>query len=224
MSRLANFFNLFYRIGIMLILFFLIQLPPVAITIANRYPDNLGLTIILVAIFLMLFAFIIGWARRLYRQYDQLGQGGHLRLGLVAGGYLTLLVGMMFFGQLNMLLFHQTQTANNAAVAQMLNHNQLATIVFVIASCTLTLVAEELIFRGVLTNLFFPASWFWPKLVLSGLAFSCAHLSTNVVSFCTYLFMGMVLAYVYRRSGSLKNSIALHAINNIVAMAVLLKI
>lgn len=223
MSKLANLFNLFYRAGIMLILFFLIQLPPVAINIANRYPDNLGLTLLLLAIFLMIFAFIIGWARRLYRQYDQLGQG-HLRPGLVAGGYFTLLIGTMFFGQLNVLLFHQTQTANNAAVAQMLNHNQLATIVFVISACTLTPVAEELIFRGVLTNLFFKPDSFWPKVVLSGVVFSCAHLSTNVVSFCTYGFMGMVLAYVYRRSGSLKNSIALHALNNIVAMAMLLKI
>ena len=223
MSRLANLFNLFYRAGIMLILFFLIQLPPVAINIANRYPDNLGLTLLLLAIFLMIFAFIIGWARRLYRQYDQLGQG-HLRPGLVAGGYFTLLIGTMFFGQLNVLLFHQTQTANNAAVAQMLNHNQLATIVFVISACTLTPVAEELIFRGVLTNLFFKPDSFWPKVILSGLVFSCAHLSTNVVSFCTYCFMGMVLAYVYRRSGSLKNSIALHALNNIVAMVALLKI
>lgn len=223
MSKLTNFFNLLYRAGIMLILFFLIQLPPVAINIANRYPANFGLTLLLMAIFLMIFAFIIGWARRLYRRYDQLGPG-QLRPGLVAGGYLTLLVGTMVFGQLNVLLFHQTQTANNAAVAQMLNHNQLATIVFVISACTLTPVAEELIFRGVLTNLFFKPDSFWPKVILSGVVFSCAHLSTNVVSFCTYCFMGLVLAYVYRRSGSLKNSIALHALNNIVAMAILLKI
>lgn len=224
MRKPANLSNLFYRIGIILILFLLIQMPPGAIIIANRHPDNLVLTIFLMAIFLMIFAFIIGWARRLYQRYDQLWRGGRLRPGLVAGGYLTLLVGMMFFGQLNELLFHQSQTANNAAVAQMLNHNQLATIVFVISTCTLTPIAEELIFRGVLTNLFFPARWFWPKVVLSGIVFSCAHLSTNIVSFCTYFFMGMVLAYVYRRSQSLKNSIALHAINNIVAMAMLMKV
>ena len=170
-----------------------------------------------------MFAFIIGWARRLYNQYNQLS-GGHFRIGLVILGYFVLLIGMSFFGQLNMLLFHQTQTANNQAIAQMLTHNQLATVVFAISSFTLTPVAEELIFRGVLTNLFFKPDWFWPKIILSGLVFSLAHISTNIVSFCTYCFMGMVLAYVYRRSGSLKNSIALHALNNIVAMAALLKI
>lgn len=223
MSKLANIFNFIYRVGIMLILFLLIQLPPVAISIANRHPNNFWLTILLVAIFLMMFAFIIGWARRLYQQYNQLN-GGRLRIGLVVLGYFVLVIGMAFFGQLNALLFHQTQTANNQAIAQMINHNQLATVVFAISACTLTPVAEELIFRGVLTNLFFKPSWFWPKVVLSGLVFSCAHISTNIISFLTYCFMGMVLAYVYCRSGALKNSIALHALNNIVAMAALLKI
>lgn len=208
----------------MLILFLLIQLPPVAISIANRYPNNLDLTFFLLAAFLVMFAFIIGWARRLYIQYNQFQGRGHFRLGLVVTSYFVLIIGMMFFGQLNGLLFHQTQTANNQAIAQLLNHNQLATIVFVISSCTLTPVAEELIFRGVLTNLFFKADWFWPKVILSGIVFSCAHISTNIVSFATYCFMGMVLAYVYRRSGSLKNSIALHALNNVVAMMVLLRI
>lgn len=223
MSKLANIFNFIYRVGIILILFLLIQLPPVAISIANRHPNNFWLTILLVAIFLMMFAFIIGWARRLYQQYNQLN-GGRLRIGLVVLGYFVLVIGMAFFGQLNALLFHQTQTANNQAIAQMINHNQLATVVFAISACTLTPVAEELIFRGVLTNLFFKPSWFWPKVVLSGLVFSCAHISTNIISFLTYCFMGMVLAYVYCRSGALKNSIALHALNNIVAMAALLKI
>lgn len=223
MSKLANIFNFIYRVGIMLILFLLIQLPPVAISIANRHPNNFWLTILLVAIFLMMFAFIIGWAQRLYQQYNQLN-GSRLRIGLVVLGYFVLVIGMAFFGQLNALLFHQTQTANNQAIAQMINHNQLATVVFAISACTLTPVAEELIFRGVLTNLFFKPSWFWPKVVLSGLVFSCAHISTNIISFLTYCFMGMVLAYVYCRSGSLKNSIALHALNNIVAMAALLKI
>lgn len=223
MSKLATFFDFISRVGIMLILFLLIQLPPVAISIANRYPNNFWLTILLMAIFLMMFAFIIGWARRLYNQYNQL-PGGRLRIGMVVLGYFVLVLGMAFFGHLNVLLFHQTQTANNQALAQLLNHNQLATVVFAISSFTLTPVAEELIFRGVLTNLFFKSTWFWPKVVLSGLVFSFAHISTNIVSFCTYCFMGMVLAYVYRRSGSLKNSIALHALNNLVAMAALLNI
>lgn len=218
-KRIKN--SVFYRIGIMLILFLLIQLPPYAVAIANRYPHNLLITLLMIAIFLMLFAFIIGWARSLYLNYNQLAPGG-IKLGMVLAAYLVLLVGMMFFGRLNLILFHQAETANNQAIAGMLNHNELMTIVFVVSACTLTPIAEELIFRGVLTNLFFKPTWFWPKVILSGLVFSGAHASTNIVSFLTYFFMGMVLAFVYRRSGDLRNSILLHALNNVIAMGALL--
>lgn len=218
-KRIKN--SVFYRIGIILVLFLLIQLPPNAVAIANRYPHSMLITLLMIGVFLMLFAFIIGWARSLYLDYNQLTPGG-IKLGLIFGAYLVLLVGMMFFGRLNLIFFHQAETANNQAIASMLNHNELMTIVFVISACTLTPIAEELIFRGVLTNIFFKPTWFWPKVLLSGLVFSGAHASTNIVSFLTYFFMGLVLAYVYRRSGDLRNSILLHALNNIIAMGALL--
>lgn len=224
MPKLSKLFNFLYRCGIMMILFLLIQVPPVAISIANRHPHNLLLTILLVVAFLALFFFIINWARQLYHRYNQLPVRHNLRLGMILGGYLVLLAGMLIFGRLNLMFFHQTETANNQAIAAMLNHNQLATAVFAISACTLTPIAEELIFRGVLTNLFWQSNYFWPKVVLSGIVFSCAHISSNVISFLTYCFMGMVLAYIYRRSGDLRNSIALHALNNMVAIAMLLKV
>lgn len=222
MTHKNNLLDLFYRVGVMLVFFFLIQIPPIAVTVANRYPHNLLITVVLMVIFIMMFAFIIGWAYRLYQRYNQFSRPGGIRVGMVITAYLTLLVGMMLFGRLNLTFFHQSQTANNQAIAAMLNHNELATIVFVISACTLTPVAEELIFRGLLTSFFFPVDWLWPKVVLSGIVFSGAHASTNIISFATYFFMGMVLAYVYRRSGDLRNSILLHALNNIIAMAALL--
>lgn len=205
----------------MLILFLLIGLPPTAIGIANRYPHSIFIACAMIVIFLLMFAVIIGWANRLYQRYNQLTPTG-IKPRLIIGGYLVIMVGMMIFGQLNLLLFHQTETANNQAIGDLLNHNELVTIVFVISACTLTPIAEELIFRGVLTNLFFKTSWFWPKILLSGFVFSCAHTSTNIISFLTYFFMGLVLAYVYRRTGDLRNSILLHSLNNIIAMTILL--
>ena len=122
----------------------------------------------------------------------------------------------------NQYFFHQTQTANNEIIRQLLNHNRIITVVFVLSSFTLTPVAEELIFRGLLTNLFFRPNALWSKMVLSGIVFSLAHTSTTLVSFLLYCFMGMVLTYVYRQSGSLKNSILIHGINNFVAIAIML--
>lgn len=211
----------FWRLGIVAIFFLLIQVPPVAVAIANRQPQNEGLAIILSIIFVVMFLFIIAWARRVYKRYNQLKTNGKLDGRLILAGYVTLLVGMMFFGYLNQLLFHQTETANNEIIKQLLNHNQLITIVFAISSFTLTPVAEELIFRGILTNLFFRRDALWSKMLLSGVVFSLAHTSSNIVSFLLYCFMGMVLTYVYRQSGSLKNSIMVHAINNFVAISMM---
>lgn len=193
-----------------------------AVSIANRQPNNQQLAVILSVIFVLIFLFIISCARRVYRKYNQLGNGGKIDGRLILAGYITLLLGMAIFGYLNQVIFHQTETANNEIIKQLLGHNRLITIVFVVSSFTLTPVAEELIFRGILTNLFFKRDALWSKMVLSGLVFSLAHTSSNIISFLLYCFMGMVLTYVYRQSGSLKNSIMVHAINNFVAMSMML--
>lgn len=212
----------FWRVGIVAIFFLLIQVPPMAVSIANRQPNNQQLAVILSVIFVLIFLFIISCARRVYRKYNQFGNSGKIDGRLILAGYIALLLGMVFFGYLNQAIFHQTETANNEIIKQLLDHNRLITIVFVASSFTLTPVAEELIFRGILTNLFFKRDALWSKMVLSGLVFSLAHTSSNIISFLLYCFMGMVLTYVYRQSGSLKNSIMVHAINNLVAMSMML--
>lgn len=208
----------FYRVGIVAVFFLLIQVPPMAVAIANRQPHNQPLAVLLSIIFVVMFLFIIAWAQRIYRRYNQLGSDGKINGWMIIAGYIALLIGMAFFGWLNQQFFHQSETANNEIIRQLLDHNQLITTVFVISSFTLTPVAEELIFRGILTNLFFKRDALWAKMLLSGVVFSAAHTSTTIVSFLLYCFMGMVLTYVYRRSGSLKNSMLLHGINNLVAM------
>lgn len=212
----------FYRVGIVAIFFLLIQVPPVAVAIANRQPHNQTLAVLLSIIFVVMFLFIIAWAYRVYQRYNQLGTNGKVNGRMVLVGYIALIVGMAFFGWLNQQFFHQSETANNELIRQLLDHNRLITVVFAISSFTLTPVAEELIFRGILTNLFFKREALLAKMILSGLVFSAAHTSTTIVSFLLYCFMGMVLTYVYRRSGSLKNSILLHGINNFVAILMML--
>ena len=216
--RIGKLGNWFYRVGIVAVFFLLVQVPPVAVVIANRDPTNQRLAISLAVVFVVMFLVIIAGARRVYRHYNQLPVAKGINWRLVVGGYFTLIVGMMIFGWLNQWLFHQAGTANNEIIRQLLNHNLIITVVFVIPSFTLTPIAEELIFRGILTNLFFNRTALWSKMILSGLVFSAAHTSTTIISFLLYCFMGMVLTYVYRQSGNLKNSILVHGINNLVAM------
>lgn len=202
--------------------FLCIELPPIAMQIANRSNKVTIKTVVLVVLFCLLFGFIIAWARQVYHRYNQLPVRRKINWRLIIGGYLFILVGEYILGALNVVIYHQTETANNQSLMTILGHNPLVTIVFTISAVTLTPIAEELIFRGVLMNLFFKPQTFWPKVVLSGLVFSAGHISTNIISFLLYCMLGMVLAYVYRKSGDIRNSMLLHGLNNLIAMLLML--
>lgn len=219
MSRVWNFIQ---RVGIVAAFFIFIQVPPVAVEIANRYPHSELIVVGMMALFIVLMIAVIILARQTYRRYNQLGRPRGIRLGTVLLGYLVILFVEGLLGNLNQLVYHQSETANNANLAMMLGHNQLITLVFSFSAVVLSPIAEEYIFRGILTNIFFKADSFWPKVILSGIVFSCGHLSANPISFAMYAMMGMVMAFVYRRTGDIRNSMILHGINNLVAMMILL--
>lgn len=219
MSKAWSFIK---RCGLMAAFFLCIELPPMAMQIANRSRQVTIQTIIMVVIFLLLFGFIIVWARQTYHRYNQIPIRHNINVRLILGGYLVILVGQYILGVLNIMIYHQAETANNQSLKTILGHNPLVTIVFAISAVVLTPIAEELIFRGVLMNLFFRPNTFWPKVILSGIVFSAGHISTNIISFLLYCGLGMTLAYVYRKSGDIRNSILLHALNNLVAMLLML--
>jgi membrane protease YdiL (CAAX protease family) len=92
---------------------------------------------------------------------------------------------------------------------------------------------EELVFRGFLFNVcrtsfrqgrlgkFFRNERFadYGAMLVSGVAFAAAHMSPT--GFPALLVMGVVLAALYRRSGSLVCPILLHALNNITAVVLM---
>lgn len=70
--RIGKLGNWFYRVGIVAVFFLLVQVPPVAVVIANRDPTNQRLAISLAVVFVVMFLVIIAGARRVYRHYNQL--------------------------------------------------------------------------------------------------------------------------------------------------------
>lgn len=83
-------------------------------------------------------------------------------------------------------------------------------------------VAEEVFFRGFFFGgLRARLPFVWAALI-SGVFFGSIHLTTGNVAVGVQLsVLGIVLAYLYERSGSLWSPIALHAINNGLAFLVL---
>lgn len=211
-----------WRVILIALFFIAIQVPPIAIQLADHFANNELIVIIFVLLFLVLMLAIIWLAKQTYGFYNQLGHPGGIKLRWIIGGFLVVMLGSDILSTFNQLIYHQTETANNAALGQLMGHNSLVTSVFVFSGIILSPIAEELIFRGMLTNMFFKVGNTWPKVILSGLVFSAGHASTNPVSFLIYAFMGMVFAYVYLQTRDIRNSMAIHMINNAIAMVVLL--
>lgn len=164
-----------------------IEVPPMAVNFALRYSKTNQLIVDgFMALFIGLMLAIIWWAHRTYEAYNQLGQPAGIKVGWIIGGYLAIILGMDVLSYLNQLIYHQTETANNAALGSMLGHNQVITIVFCFSAVVLSPIAEEFIFRGTLTNMFFKRGNIWPKVILSGVIFSTGHMSTNPISFLMY--------------------------------------
>jgi membrane protease YdiL (CAAX protease family) len=79
-------------------------------------------------------------------------------------------------------------------------------------------LCEEAFFRGMLFRLLRRRLPLWAAVLLSAIAFGLAHASPTV-SFAllpVFVYMGIVLALVYAWTGSLTNTVLLHALNNAV--------
>jgi membrane protease YdiL (CAAX protease family) len=80
-------------------------------------------------------------------------------------------------------------------------------------------ICEEVFFRGMLFRLLRTRVPLWAAVLLSAIAFGLAHASPAVspALLPTFMYMGIVLAVVYVRTGWLTNNILLHALSNAIA-------
>jgi membrane protease YdiL (CAAX protease family) len=83
-------------------------------------------------------------------------------------------------------------------------------------------ICEEIFFRGMLFRLLRTRVPLWAAVLASAVAFGLAHASpaVSLALLPTFMFMGIVLALVYVRTGWLTNSILLHGLSNAVATIV----
>nr|MCG4642177.1 hypothetical protein [Bifidobacterium bifidum] len=66
----------------------------------------------------------------------------------ILGGYLAIVAGEIVLGNLNRLLYHQVQTANNQAIIDTMSGSPIVSVLVCFSAVCLTPFAEELIFRG----------------------------------------------------------------------------
>jgi len=215
-----------WRVGLLIGLIIGIILPPMLLRLVNELNENegfIGWQIALVIVYFAIFIVVIVAAGMAYRHYSgevQLKKLHHQDIAYVFAGYLAILVSEGLFQLINHLMYQQSQTQNNAAIKSLMSGSPVAMWMMAISAVFLTPIVEELVFRGVLTNLFFKQEWL--KIGLSGLVFGSLHSSSTLPSFMIYVTMGLILAMVYRFSGKIQDSIILHFLINAGAMSIML--
>jgi membrane protease YdiL (CAAX protease family) len=83
-------------------------------------------------------------------------------------------------------------------------------------------IAEEILFRGMIFAGLNRAWGFWPAAFGSGLLFAVAHAQSGLI--IPFTLVGVTLAYVYRRAGSIYASMSVHFLFNCLSFLALLLI
>ena len=146
-------------------------------------------------------------ARRLPAQQPErtrLSAGGFLALACIS--YACMLVGNLVGIGINSIL-----SPNSVNLIGELATSAGLTAETVIAFVVLAPVFEELVFRKVLVDHVLPFGE-WPAILFSGIAFGLFH--GNLTQFFYAALLGMVLAYVYIRTGNILYTIGIHACIN----------
>lgn len=203
---------------ILVILTGVIQRPLLKLTT----PD-LGSRLLWSGVYLLGFGVTVGLAAWVYHRI----RPGWSRLttadwGLMVKGYLFILVVEQLLTWLNRVWFHQVSTANNQAIADLLQQGVWVQILLSATAICVSPFIEEFIFRGILIDGCFAGLSFWPPVIISGIAFALVHANSTLASWLIYAVMGGTFAYIYRRTGKLQSTIILHGINNLLAMGILL--
>ncbi len=98
----------------------------------------------------------------------------------------------------------------------------IVTVIAGILIVPVTAIAEEVFFRGLLFGGFRQQMGMWPAAVLSGFLFGIGHLTAGDAAVALQLTVfGVILAWVYERTGVLWTAIILHGLNNSLAFYLL---
>jgi hypothetical protein len=85
-------------------------------------------------------------------------------------------------------------------------------------TCVVAPICEEFLFRGFVYRSLRNWRGVWPAALITGVLFGVVHgLSAPAVDLFPLAFLGIVLCFVYQRTGSLYPCIAMHVLNNAIA-------
>ena len=158
------------------------------------------------------------WAAQ--RSLYELGLRGFDRATLVAGGLGAIAMYVVTIGVAQVQFFITHQKPQEAAITLFTStHDKGLIAAFAFLAAVAAPFMEEFVFRGFLFNAFLRYMPVWAAALLSGLLFGASHGSWSAG--LPLAASGVVLAYVYARSGSLTAAMLTHALFNLVNIALI---
>jgi membrane protease YdiL (CAAX protease family) len=139
----------------------------------------------------------------------------HVGAGLL-GGLALLVLGLVYEHLLNAALGHAPPSPWDAAAAMPPGTR----VVFLVFGALGAPVAEEIFFRGYVLGKFRRAGCVWSGVFVSAVLFAVVHFADGYNLPCIFLY-GVVLALLCVRTGSLVAPIVAHAVNNGVAIVMM---
>ena len=133
--------------------------------------------------------------------------------------YLLLAYGVSYLSDI-VFSFLTPATSNQIALNELIEMTgRQELLYFLLITCLLGPITEELVYRGVLMNIFLKDSPWYGDVLLSACVFGYVHVSDGItpLAFFTYASGGAILAFLYRKTHSLYYPILLHIMINITA-------
>lgn len=154
----------------------------------------------------------------------------------VINTYLTMMLGILLLNIISSMFYSTHGTNNQRALSKMFSNGGFQLWYVVILSLIIAPIIEEILIR--FTNLGFlrhklmniwnssnmQHSVFQRKSLnislwlFSSICFSLLHSPNGIFSFLEYFWMGICFGYVYLRYDDVRASIAIHTLNNVVAL------
>jgi membrane protease YdiL (CAAX protease family) len=138
---------------------------------------------------------------------------------LVVGGVIVTLAVSLLYG-LIVELFRLDLKTNAQALQDQAASMPLTVLATLIVAVFVAPFCEEIFFRGYLFSGLLRGMSLWPAVVLSAVLFTLSH--GDVGSAAPILVLGLLLALVRWRTGSIWPGMALHMANNLLAAAVII--
>ena len=137
-------------------------------------------------------------------------------LKYIAIGVLLLRVVAYGGTYLGEIILQEKRIENNLILQSILNQSKgMKIIEFYLYSIIFIPIIEEFVYRYVIIGTLGKMSKI--SMLISSAIFTSMHMTTNIIHWLTFFFMGMILAIIYKKTEKIETSMLAHSLNNLLA-------